>query len=127
MTSQANATAILAAINAQFTSTHAYELDKIPSPRPAEYVEVTLSRRFGGTLRLGGSMNVVGYRITVRAVSQATVANVRNSLEKCRSALEFKCLTVGGEKTTSIQFETEDPVAYDDGHFSGLLTFTYAL
>lgn len=127
MTTEANATAVLAAINAQFSSTHAYDLDKVPSPRPAEYVEVAISRRFGGNLKQGGSMNVVGYRVTCRAVSQVSVTNARNSLEKCRIALEFKRLTVGDEQTTPIQFETEDPADGDDGWFSGLLAFTYCI
>lgn len=120
-------TAVLAAINAQFSSTRAYDLDKVPSPRPAEYIEVTISRRFGGNLNMGGSMSVVGYRATCRAVSQTSVSNARNSLEKCRAALEFKRLVVAGKSTTPIQFETEDPAAYDDGWFSGLLSFAYAL
>lgn len=127
MTAELNATAVLAAINAQFTSARAYELDDVPAGRPADYIEVTISRRFGGALKMGGSMDITGYRVTVRAVSQTAVSNVRNSLEKSRAALEFKRLTVGDQTTTPIQFETEDPAAYDDGWFSGLLAFTYAL
>lgn len=127
MTAQEQATAVLAAINAQFTTTRAYDLADVPSPRPAEYIEVTVSRRFGGALKQGGSMDVVGYRVTVRAVSQTSITNVRNSLEKCRAALEFKRLSIGGGQTTPIQFETEDPAAPDEGWFSGLEVYTYAI
>ena len=127
MTAQATMTAALAEINAQFTTTHAYDLEDVPNERPGDYLEVSLSRRFGGNLKQGGSMDVVGYRLTVRAVSQTSVSNVRNSLEKARDALEFVRLTVGSGTTTPIQFETEDPADYDKGWFSGLLAFTFAL
>lgn len=129
MTAQANATAILAALNAALPgSVNAYDLDKVPTPRPGEYVLVEVGRRFGGNLKAGGSMDVTGYRIVVRAISKTSVANVRNSLERCRGALEFGRLTVGTERTTPIQFETEgDPVRYDDGWFSGDHAYTYAL
>lgn len=127
VSAQTNATAVLAAINAQFTSTRAYDLDAVPTPRPSEYVEVTVSRRFGGTQTLAARSSLVGYRVTCRAVSHVKVANVRNALEKCRTALEYQRLTVGTEQTTPIQFETEDPAAYDDGWFSGLASFTFTV
>lgn len=128
MTGQQQATAILAALNAALpVGKKAFDLDDVPDPRPAEYTEVTLSRRFGGNLNLSGSMNVVGTRVTVRCVSQTSVANVRASLEKCRAALEFKRLTIGSKTTTPIQFETEDPAGPDDTWFSGLMSFTFAL
>lgn len=127
MTAQDTMTAALAAINAQFSTERAYDLEDVPNKRPDDYLEVSLSRRFGGNLKQGGSMDVVGYRLTVRAVSQSSVTNVRNSLEKAREALEFVRLTVGSSTTTPIQFETEDPADYDKGWFSGLLAFTFAL
>lgn len=127
MSAAAFTTAALAVINAQFSSTRAFELDDVPSPRPSEYLEVVVSRRFGGLLKQGGSMSVVGYRVTCRAVSQSSVANARNMLEKARTGLEYARLVVGAEITTPIQFETEDPAAYDDGWFSGLQSFTCAL
>lgn len=127
MTAQQQATAVLAALNAALTPKVAYDLDKVPATRPAEYVEVTVSRRHGGEFRQCGDIGTVGYRVTVRAISRVSVSNVRASLEKCRSALEFASLTVGDESTTPIQFETEDPAGYDDGWFSGLVTFTYVI
>lgn len=127
MTAQTTMTAALAAINAEFTTTRAYDLEDVPNDRPADYLEVSLSRRFGGNLKQGGSMDVVGYRLTVRAVSQHSVSNVRHSLDKAREALEFVRLTIGASTTTPIQFETEDPADYDKGWFSGLLAFTFAL
>lgn len=127
MTAQDVATASLAALDAALAPRKAYDLDKVPSPRPPQYVEITLSRMFGGEQRACGGIATVGYRLTVRAVSQSTVSSVRTDLEKCRAALEFNRLTVGGKTSTPIQFETEDPAGYDDGWFSGLLTFTFVL
>ena len=127
MTAQANADAILAALNTALSPRKAYDLDKVPPTRPPQYVEVTLSRRFGGTQRLSSQIATGGYRLTVRAVSQTTISSVRGDLEKCRAALEFKRLDVGGFTTTPIQFETEDPAASDEGWFSGLLVFTFAI
>lgn len=127
MTAQANATAILALLNTALSPKVAYDLDDIPSPRPAEYVEIGLSRRFGALARSSGGKGRTGYRVTIRAVSQASVVNARNSLEKSRAALEFARLSVGGETSTPVEFETEDPAQYDEGWFSGLLVFTYVI
>lgn len=128
MTAQAQATAVLAALNAALpASVRAYDLDDVPSPRPANYVEVTISRRFGGERRLTQQTGVIGWRIAMRAVSQTSVGNARVALERCRKALEFKPLTVAGETSTGVQFETEDPADYDDGWFSGLYAMTYTI
>lgn len=126
MTAQDHADTVVAAINAQFATACAYDLDKVPAARPDDYVEVSVSRRFGGTLNVAGTTGVVGYRVACRAVSRTEVANVRHALEKCRAALEFKRLSVSGGVTTPVQFETEDPAGSDDGWFSGLVAFTYA-
>ncbi len=120
-------TAALAAINAQFSTPRAYSLSDVPATRPPEYVTALLIRRPGARLNAGGSTGIVGYRLRVRAVSQASDSNVRNSLEKCRAALEFKRLTVGGKSTTPIQFETEDDVSGDDGWFAAYDDYTFAI
>lgn len=129
MTAQENVTTVVAALNTALpAAVRAYDVDKVPTPRPGEYVLVEVSRRFGGNLKAGGSMDVTGYRIVVRGISRTSVANVRTSLETCRAALEFVRLTVGTEQSTPVQFETEgDPVRYDDGWFSGDHAYTYAL
>lgn len=127
VTAQAQTSAILAALNAALAPKVAYDLNDVPATRPAEYVEVTASRRFGGERRMTQQTGVTGWRVTVRGVSQISVANVRKSLETCRAALEFKHLTVAGETSTGIQFEAEDPATPDEGWFSGLLAFTYTI
>lgn len=126
-TEQQNADAILAALNAALAPKMAYEVDDVPSPRPAEYVEVQLVRRFGGTARGCGWKGTVGYRLTVFGISQTSASNARMLLEKCRAALEFQHLVVDGQQTTPIQFETANEVAPDDGWLSGFHDYTYAL
>lgn len=128
MTAQAQAEALLAKLNTALpAAVRAFDLDEVPTPRPREYVEITLSRRFGGSRRLCQRTGITGWRVTVRAVSQASVSNVRKSLETCRKALEFQQLTASGETSTGIQFETEDPADPDDGWFSGLHAYTYTI
>lgn len=128
MTAQDQAVAVVAAFNGALpTQTRAFDLDEVPTVRPKEYVEVTVSRIFGGVSRVSSNQYLKGYRVTARGVSQISVSNVRSSLEKCRSAVEFKRLTVGSQQSTPVQFETEDPAAADEGRFSGLLVFTYAI
>lgn len=128
MTAQQTMTAALAALNAALpAAVDAYDLDKVPSPRPAEYVTALLVRRSGARLNSGGTTGIVGYRLRVRAVSQTQTANVRKSLETCRAALEFKRLTVGSQRSTPIQFETEDDMGGDDGWFAAYVDYTFTL
>lgn len=127
MTAQENADAILAALNTALAPRVAYELDKVPATRPAQYVEVTLARRFGGESRQDGFIGTTGYRVIVTAISSATVSSIRSDLEKCRAALEFQSLTVGALSTTPIQFETEDEADYGNGWFAQYATYTYAI
>ena len=128
MTAQQVVDAVLVALNTALPgSVAAYDVDEVPTPRPSEYVDIGLTRRFGGNLKQGGSMDVTGYRLTVQAVSRTSVANVRNSLEKCRAAIEFQSLIVGTSTTTPIQFETEDDYDLGSGWVSGVIAFTFAL
>lgn len=127
-TEQQIATALLAVVNAALPADKkCYELNEVPSPRPADYVEMTLSRTFGGEFRACGGVGVTSYRVTFRGISQTTVKNVRNRLETCRSVLESAQVVVDSDSTTPIRFETEDPVAADDGWFSGLHSYTFAI
>lgn len=127
MTAQQTAAAILAVLNPALDPRQAFELDEVPAERPSEYVEITLTRMFGGQRRNCGGIGTTGYRLTARAVSQFAVSNVRKSLETCRAELEFLRLVVGDRTSTPLQFETEDPAAYDDGWFSGLHAYTFVI
>lgn len=127
MSANEQSTAVLAALTTALSPKVPYLLHAVPSPRPSEYVAVVVSRRFGGNLNLGAQMGITGYRISVEAVSEQSGTNAAVSLEKCRAALEFVRLTVGGKSTTPIQYEAETPIDYDDGWFSGVMQFTYTV
>lgn len=125
-TEEQHATAIKAALTAQTAAP--YDLDdlKALSSPPASYVEVTVSRRAGAPLRNPGSTGRTGWRITTRSVAK-TVSNAREMRKRTATALLYARLTVDGDKTTPIQFEGEEPIGDDDGWYSGLSTWTYAI
>lgn len=108
-----------------------YDLGKVPGTTgnagtlPTWYTETSVMRRFGGNPRSDSRSGVKGYRITTRAVANSA-ANARNVRDKQHTALEGVVLTVDGKQTTPIEFESADPIAADDGLFSGLVTWTYA-
>lgn len=104
-----------------------FDIHDVPPARPAEYVTVLLIRRPGGPRNMGASTGVTGYRVRVRASSNASASNVRNTLDRCRTALEFRPLTVGTGLTTPPQFETEDDITEDGGWFAAYDDYTFAL
>lgn len=126
-TEEQHATAVLTALNAVLTTgMDAYDLDDIPSPLPDNYVEVTVSSRAGAPNRSTASTGRSGWRITTRTVGK-TVSNAREMRRLVRTALLFVRLTVDGDQTTRIQFESEEPIGPDDGWYSGLSTWSYAI
>lgn len=108
-----------------------YDLGKVPGSTgntgkvPQWYTEVSVSRRYGSNPRVTSASGVQGYRITTRAVANSA-ANARNVRAKQHAALEETVLTVDGEATTPIKFESAEPIASDEGMFSGLTTWTFA-
>lgn len=128
MSANTNATAILTLLNGALPAeVRAYEIDQVPSPRPTEYVDISLARRFGGERRASSQLGITGYRVTIRATSETAPANVRQTIATCRAALEYARLSVGGEVSTPVQFETEDPAGADDGWFSGVDAYTFTI
>ncbi|WP_418063158.1 hypothetical protein [Pimelobacter simplex] len=128
MSTATNLDAVVEALNAALPpKCRAYPLGQVPADRPAEYVEVIVTRRFGGNPKASSVSDVAGYRTMLRAVSQASVDNVHKTLDTCRTALEFQCLSVAGQVTTPIQFETARPAGPDNGWFSGAEQYTHAL
>lgn len=125
---QTHATAVLALLNAALPSTvRAYDSDDVPDTLPSKYVEVAVSRRFGGNLRASATTDASGWRVLTRVVDQTSVSNARLTANTVRTALEFARLSIGGKKSTPVRFETADPIAPDSGWWSGLTAWTYAL
>lgn len=102
-----------------------YSLGTAAASLPDFYTEVGVVRRFGGEQRLSGVRDGELYRITARQVARL-YPNAQNLRAKS-AALEGAVLTIGALTTTPIEFESADPIAEDDGWYSGLQTWTYAL
>lgn len=124
----AHYTAILAALNAGLPAAHkAYRMGDpgIITDASAAYTEVIISRRHGGIARADSTLDSDLIRVMTRVVAKsADNAGVQQT--KVRAALEYTALSIGGVTTTPIQFETEDPIAPDDGWYSGATDWTYA-
>lgn len=128
MSIEAHTAAVIAALNAGSPNANAYTLDDLKglSTKPAAYTEVTVSHRYGAPNRAGGSTGRIAYRIATRYVAQFEV-NAQRLRDLSDTALRFTHLSIGGDTTTPVQFESEDPIGDDDGWFSGLTTWTYVI
>lgn len=118
-----HAAAFIAALNA--LGAVAYDYDDVPATLPAFYTIVTVSRRFGGNRRGEGVPTVYLYRATTRAVAR-TVGNAREMRRRAH-LIEGVSLTVAGEQTTPVEFETAQIVGPDENYYSGLTTWVWAL
>lgn len=123
------AVAFVAAVDAQLvgygdSTIHALDLDDANGVA-AEHVQVTLSQRYVEAER-GGRQSGTAYRLTTRPVAD-TVSNAREIDHRVSLALSGVNLTVGGAYTTPIRLESSDPIGEDDGRYSGLSTWTFAL
>ena len=96
---------------------------KSTATTPPHYNEVTVEDRFGGELRNSVWRGTNGWRITTRAVSE-TEDGAYQMRAKARAALEYTLLAVGADGSTPVMFESADPIAEDEGHWSGLTTWT---
>jgi len=116
-----------AAVEALLTSLGAVPLalGAVPSTPPDWYTEVGVVRRYGGEQRMSGLRDGQLYRITARQVAKM-LPNAQNLRAKS-AGLEGAVLTIAGQTSTPIEFESADPIAEDDGYYSGLETWTYAL
>lgn len=102
-----------------------YDAYALTSPKPDNYTLVTVTRRYGGVQRAGGDRDGRLYRATARQVAK-TVTNARNLRTKS-AGLEGVALTINGATTTPLEFETAQAIGPDDGWFSGLESWTFAL
>lgn len=125
-TEEQHRTAVLAVLNA--ANANAYDIDDLKTALtlPANYTEVTVSRRYGGENRNTGSTGRSGWRVTTRAVG-TTISNAREMRARARTGIEYARLAVDDLVGTPVQFEGEEPIGDDDGLYSGLSTWTYAI
>lgn len=120
-------TAVLAAANTALpTGRDAYEPGKVPTPRPNEFVTVTIARRGGGSAR-AGRFATTGWAVYVMGASMTASSNARDSLRLVDGALDGVVLAIADETTTPIRFDNARPVAPDDGWFTGVNTYHFAI
>lgn len=120
---------VVKAVVSAVAKTAAYDVDEAEKVKslPANYVEVYLSRRFSEeSLRLDGFRTPVAWRLSLRVVSKS-VSNARLMQDRIRAAFEGNTFDVEARTSTPVTFESESPVAPDDGWFSGLTDWTYVL
>jgi hypothetical protein len=91
---------------------------------PSRYTEVFISERAVPATRVGG-IESRSWRVQTRAVAQIK-ANAETERAKARDALEEQFFTVGTVESSAItRGATDDPIAPDDGWFSGLSEWVY--
>lgn len=123
MTEAEQVAAVLALLNVD-ASPVAFTLADIEEDAalPTYYVEVGLTRRFGGAYRVAGGVSTRGYRLTTRVVA-LDESNAREIQRRVTVRLEDAYV---GD-STPIEFETADEIRPDNGWYSGLTTWTYAI
>ncbi len=127
-----HATAIKAAIKAALpTPLDVYDYSTVPGTNgnagtvPASFVIVAIERRYNPNLRLTAQAGAVGWRVSARCVA-SSVTNAGLLLSAVATALNEKRLVVDGADTTTIQFESDQTPALDDGKYSAVAIYTYA-
>lgn len=124
--------AIKAAIKAQFGPNNVYDYGTVPGADgnagtlPNIFALVSLERRYNPNLTLAARASANGWRLSVRVVGR-TMDEARWALLKVATALNEQRLTIDGRATTPLQYESPRPPELDDGRFSGLASYTYAL
>jgi len=100
--------------------------DGNPGTLPTAFVMLSVDRRFIPSGWLSGRTSATGWRVFCHHVGN-TAPNARTVGNWVTAALNEARITVDGIASTPITHETTDPVAVDDGMFSGQSTWTYAL
>lgn len=126
MSEESHAAAVIAALTT--ATANPFDLDDAKRATDADlgaaYTEVLVTRRYGGAERQDGSTTRSGWRISTRAIGR-TVTNARTMRDRAQEALKYVRLSIDGDLTSPIAFESEDPIGEDDGWYSGLTTWTY--
>lgn len=118
--------AVLAAINAAYSTPRAYEPSKVPTTRPNEFVTVTIAERPGGSVR-AGRRSTRGWQVYVLAASSVSEFNARDSLEKAHGALVNRVLAIGSERSTPLALGPGRTVGPDSGWSTGTKSYTFTI
>jgi len=133
---QAQWDALKALLTAGEIGDHVYDFGRVPGEKdvpgdtPDAFVLLSVERRYVAPNRAGGT-DRTGWRVSCRFVD-TSAANARLVGGWVRAALEStpgrgRRITVNGVTSTPITHETTSAVEADDGRYSGLSQWTYAL
>lgn len=128
--------ALRALLTASDLGEDVYDYGKVPGESgvggqlPGTFAVLSVERRYVPPTQSGGT-NVTGWRASVRYVS-TTATNARRVGGWVRGAFETSPgrgsrLVVEGVRSTAITHEVTTAVAPDEGRFSGLQQYTFAL
>ena len=99
------------------------EVDRLPE-KPDNYVEVSLSRRFGTSARLDPGPDITYWRVVVQAVG-VLEENPRTMPTQVRGALDGAQVAVGSGSTSPVAHEVSRAVGPDDDWWSGMDTWIF--
>jgi hypothetical protein len=136
MSDQEHWSALAALLHGTDLGSDVYDYGKVPGADgndgvlPDAFALLYIERRYVPPTRAGGT-DRTGYRASVRFVG-TTTPNARVIGGWVSSAFEIspgrgKRITVGGVDSTPLTHESTTAVEKDDGRFSGLVVYTYAL
>jgi hypothetical protein len=100
--------------------------DGNPGTLPRIYALISIERRFTPANKAVAMTTRSGWRVSVRYVGK-TVLEAQWANAKIAAALDQQYITVNGLTSTPLIHESTSAVAPDDGLYSGLVGFTYAL
>lgn len=124
--SRTHATAIRTAIKVQFGPNDVYDYDDVPTTPPDIFALVSVERRFNPDLKMSAQATTGGWRVAVRSLG-TTVDEARWAMVKVTAALNEARLSIGGQTTTPIQFESDQAPVLDDSRYAGLSLWIYQL
>lgn len=135
MNEQAHVAAVLGALNTQLATLgtghpSAYDTDELGrmDSVPSEYVEVRVHPRYGGEHRVSTHTGVRAWRIVTTYKSTNLAENARALRRETQAALEYRVLTIDGQDTTPVAFETAVPIGTDEEHWvTGTDSWTYGI
>lgn len=125
MSEQAHLDAVKALLTAANAKPYTLaELDALAS-LPTSYNEVTVSQKVGsGPRRAGAPSQVTQWRVVVRSVADI-YGNAQEMRRRAALALDEAKVTVAGETYFIERAVSDDPIAEDDGWWSGTSEFGY--
>ena len=123
--------ALATALTSKLGADRVYAYGKVPGSDgnagtlPPIYVLLAVERRFAPESRQGRAGRS-GWRVTTRYVGRS-VAEAGWAALQVQKALDEVRVTIDGHASTPVTFESQESIDPDNGRFSGLTSWTYAL